>query len=129
MSIELKMLTYTVILGLVQLLAATQAATKVRGVQWNVSPRDQKMPELTGLAGRLERASKNLLETFPFFLAATFAVIAGGRSSELSALGAQLYFYARVIYWPLYAFGIPYVRSLVWLVSLVGIGLLIWTAL
>ncbi|MBX2994151.1 MAG: MAPEG family protein [Bdellovibrionaceae bacterium] len=129
MSTELKMLIYAAILGLVQLLAATQAATKVRGLKWNVSPRDQKMPELTGIPGRLDRSFKNFLETFPFFVAATFAVVASGRTSEISALGAQLYFFARLIYWPLYAFGIPYVRTLIWSVSMLGVAILLWTAL
>ena len=38
-----------------------------------------------------------------------------------TALGAQLYFWARVAYVPLYAAGIPYLRSLVWAVSVAGI--------
>ena len=46
----------------------------------------------------------------------------------LKAWGAALYFWARVAYIPLYAFGVPYIRSLVWLVSLAGL-ILIFAAL
>jgi uncharacterized MAPEG superfamily protein len=129
MSIELKMLVFAVILGVVQLLLATQAATAVRGLKWNAGPRDQKMGELSGIPGRLERAFKNFLETFAFFAAAVLVVQAAGRNNDLTALGAQMYFFARVIYVPLYAFGIPYIRTLTWLVSLVGIAMLLWTCL
>ena len=39
----------------------------------------------------------------------------------LTVWGAALYFWGRVVYVPLYAFGVPYIRSLVWLVSLAGL--------
>ena len=63
----------------------------------------------------------NFLETFPFFAAAVLAVVATGRTSVDTALGVQLYFWARVAYVPLYAAGIPYVRTLVWAVSFWGL--------
>ena len=44
-----------------------------------------------------------------------------GASSALTVWGAALYFWARVVYVPLYAFGVPYIRSLVWIVSLAGL--------
>jgi uncharacterized MAPEG superfamily protein len=69
------------------------------------------------------------METFPFFAAAILAVVLTQRQDGLTALAAQLYFWARVVYLPLYAAGVPYVRSLVWLASLVGIVLLLWALL
>ena len=56
---------------------------------------------------------------------AVLAVHLGGGNGGLSALGATLYFWARLIYVPLYAFGVPFIRSVVWGVSLVGIALLL----
>jgi len=50
-------------------------------------------------------------------------------AQRLTALAVQLYFWARLIYLPLYAAGVPYVRSLVWLVSLLGIVMLLWALL
>ncbi len=124
LSTELKMLLWSVILGLVQLLLAAQAATSQNGVSWNLSPRDQKK-ELAGVAGRLDRAFKNFMETFPFFLAAVVMVQITTLSNGVTSIGVHLYFWARVVYVPLYALGIPGFRTLVWLISLIGIAMVL----
>ena len=121
MTIELQMLAWAVVLGLVHLLLDGALKTRQRGLKWNVGARDADVPPLTGVAARVNRAWGNFLETFPFFAASVLAVEAAGRGSADTALGAQLYFWARVAYIPLYAAGVPYVRSLVWAVSLWGI--------
>ena len=120
MSTEMHMLLYAIVLGLVQILAAAQMATAQLGAKWNMSARDQTK-EPTGVAGRLDRAYKNFLQTFAFFAAAVLMIELTGRSNSLSVIGAQLYFYARLLYVPLYASGIPVVRTLVWIVSLAGL--------
>lgn len=125
MTPELKYLSFSVVLGMAQLMLAASAATQQRGVAWNLSARDAKLPELTGVAGRLDRAFNNFKETFPFFLAAIFLVSILKVENTTSALGAQLYFFGRVLYVPLYATGTPVVRSLVWGVSLLGIVLVL----
>ncbi|WP_225764331.1 MAPEG family protein [Stenotrophomonas sp. Marseille-Q4652] len=129
MDIEIRMLAWTVVLGLVQLLLAAAGMTTQRGVKWNASARDGEARPLAGVPGRLDRAWRNFLETFPFFAAAVLAVIATGRQGETSALAVQLYFWARVLYVPVYAAGIPYLRSAVWGVSMLGIAMLLWTLL
>jgi len=121
LSTELKMLFYSAILGIIQLLLAAHFSTLQRGVKWNLSPRDEKVPELTGVAGRLDRAFKNFMETFPFFIAAIIMVQITQMHSTMSSMGAMIYFWARLVYVPLYAAGIPAVRTLVWTVSLVGL--------
>ena len=83
------------------------------------------MEPLRGVAGRLDRALKNYLETFPLFAAVVLAAHVADRHSALTRWGAQLYFWGRVAYLPLYAAGIPLVRSLVWDVAAVGILLLL----
>mgnify|MGYP003346102880 CR=1 FL=1 len=70
---------------------------------------------------RLERAQANLYETLPLFIGAVLIAHVIGASSALTVWGAALYFWGRVVYVPLYAFGVPYVRSLVWAVSLAGL--------
>ena len=124
MGIELKFLAWTIVLGFVQLLLADVLVTRQRGLSWNTGPRDSS-PPLTGVAGRSERAYRNFLETFPFFAAAVLAVTVAGRADENSALGVQLYFWARVAYVPLYLGAIRYVRSLAWVVSMVGLALVL----
>ncbi|WP_407354348.1 MAPEG family protein [Luteimonas sp. R10] len=126
MPTEIQVLGWAIVLGIVQLLLAAGAMTRQRGVKWNASARDGQPAPLAGVAARLDRAMRNFLETFPFFAAAALAVVATDSTSAASALGAQLYFWARLAYVPLYAFGVPYLRSLVWTVSLWGILQLLW---
>ena len=125
MTVELKMLTLSVVLGIVQIVAASHAASLQRGYRWTASPRDEKVPPLRGVAGRLDRALRNFLETFPLFAAVVLAAHVSGTHSALTGLGAQLYFWARLAYVLLYAAGVPVIRSLVWNVATVGILLLV----
>ena len=124
MTIEQRMLVYSSILGFAQIMVAATATTKVRGMKWNAGPRDEILPPLTGVPGRLDRAAQNFKETFPLFIAAVFLVTACNTASPTTALGAQMFFWARLIYVPLYAFGVPFVRTLVWGVATVGVILL-----
>ena len=125
MTVESKMLTLSVVLGIVQIVAASHAASLQRGYQWTASSRDEKVPPLQGVAGRLDRALRNFLETFPLFAAVVLAAHVTDTHNALTALGAQLYFWARLAYALLYAAGVPVVRSLVWNVATVGILLLV----
>ena len=121
MTVELKMLAWSVLLGLVQVFVAAGFATQQRGLKWNTSNRDGEPAPLTGIAARATRANHNFLETFAFFAAAVLAVTLANRASPHTALGSELYFWARVVYLPIYLIGIPYVRTLVWAVSLWGL--------
>ncbi|AKC85654.1 MAPEG family protein [Pseudoxanthomonas suwonensis] len=128
MGIELQFLGWVIVLGLVQLLLAAGLSTRQRGLAWNTGPRDSS-PPLAGVAGRSDRAFRNFLETFPFFAAAVLAVTLAGRTGEATALGVQLYFWARVAYVPLYLGGVRYVRSLVWTLAMAGLVLVLWPLL
>ncbi|MBT2766408.1 MAPEG family protein [Stenotrophomonas sp. ISL-67] len=129
MSIEIQMLGWAIVLGLLQVMLAAGAVTRERGLAWNASARDGVPPPPGPLAARLQRAQANFLETFPFFAAAVLAVVLTQRQDATTALAVQLYFWARLVYVPLYAAGIPYLRSLVWVASLLGIVLLLWRLL
>ena len=119
MSIEIQMLVWSMLLGIVHVFAPSTLITRERGIGWNASARDQPMPRRDH--GRAAAAAQsNFMETFPFFAAAVLAVVLTQRQDGMTAVAVQLYFWARLIYLPLYAAGVPYVRSLVWLVSLLG---------
>jgi uncharacterized MAPEG superfamily protein len=128
MNLELAMLVASCALCLTQIIIASHAASSQRGYSWTASARDSQVAPLTGIAGRLERALRNFLETFPVFVAAVLLVHVLGRSGALSKSGAVLYFAARLVYLPLYAAGIPVIRSLVWNVAFIGIVLLLLAA-
>jgi uncharacterized MAPEG superfamily protein len=125
MSVELTMLTLAIVLGLFQVLIAARAGNSQRGLKWNVSARDDAPVQVGAVAGRLERASRNFLETFPFFAAAIVVAALVNRHSWATVLGSQLYLAARIVYLPLYGFGVPVLRTVVWLVSMIGLVLII----
>jgi uncharacterized MAPEG superfamily protein len=93
MASELGMLALAVALGLVQIILSAHAASLQRGYWWAASVRDTPMAPLTGIAGRLERALRNFLETFPLFAAAVLVAHSVGRHDWMTVLGAQLYFW------------------------------------
>jgi uncharacterized MAPEG superfamily protein len=125
MTIELQLLGWSIVMGLVYVFVAVGLATAQRGLKWNTSNRDGDAQPLTGFAARAGRANRNFLETFTFFAAATLAVVVLHRNTDHTALAVQLYFWARVAYLPIYVIGIPYLRTAVWIVSLWGIVQLI----
>lgn len=125
MTSEFTFLALTLILALVQIGAAGMARTAELGAKWNAGPRDEATPPPGRLAGRLMRAQANLFETLPLFAAAVIMAEIAGKTGTLTLWGAGLYFAARLVYLPLYALGVAYVRSLVWLVAAAGLVMVI----
>ncbi len=120
-SVELQMLFCAMALGLAQLLIATLAAVGTRGLPWAAGPRDEAGAPFGKIAGRLDRAYWNFLETFPFFAAAVLLIHALDKSTATSSLGAQIYVWARLLYIPAYVIGVPFLRTLIWAASFAGI--------
>ena len=119
--IEIRMLCWAVVLGLVQLVVATTLALKDQGLAYNMSARDLPAPSVSQLSARMLRAFSNFRETFVYFAAAVLVVTVLGKTNANSALGAQIYFWARVLYVTVYAAGIPVARTLVWAASIFGL--------
>lgn len=125
MTLELNCLAWASVLGLVQIIIAGNARTKEFGTKWNMSARDDKKPPLSLVTDRLFRAQSNFLETFPLFASAVMIVAVSQNSSVYSQWGAPIYLAARILYFPLYAFGVPVIRTLVWLFSMIGLLLVL----
>ena len=123
MTTELTYLAATLVLALVQILLPAFARTREFGLSWNAGARDTTPEVHSPVVGRLERAQANLFETLPLFIGAVLISQVADPTGALTAWGAALYFWARVAYIPLYALGVPYIRSLVWLVSLAGLAM------
>ncbi|HEY3947476.1 MAPEG family protein [Phenylobacterium sp.] len=110
-----------VIIGLVQIVwAAAAGSGGERSLAYLMGPRDEPKP-VGVTAGRLNRALGNFLETFPLFAAALLVCLAAGKLGTATYWGSILYVVARAVFVPVYAAGIPVVRTLVWAVSMVGI--------
>ncbi len=124
LPLEITMLAWSCVLVLLQLVI--QATTGVSwGLPYLMSTRDEQKPVEGVMAQRINRAFHNIMESFPVFVAAVLAVVATAHLSPTTALGAQLYFWGRVAYLPMYVFGIPVARTLAWTVSIVGIVLVL----
>jgi len=113
MTIELNMLSLVAVFGLVQIVLSAQSKNLSTGYRWAGGSRDEPRPPLTPIAGRLDRALANFLETFSLFAVAVLVAHAAGRHDWMTQWGSVLFPAARVAYGPLYAFGVFLVRSLV----------------
>ena len=92
------------------------------------SNRDALPPE-SALAGRADRAVKNMLENMVLFIAAWAAAKGAGAGGWKVTRGAQLFFVARVAYWPVYLAGIRVVRTTLWFAGVAGIALVVYAAI
>lgn len=129
MPIEITILAWSAVLLLVHIFAAAHVKTKQYGANWNMGARDEALPPLNPVAGRLSRAQANFQETLPIAIIALLGVVLTDRTSEWTAIGGWVWLGARVAYLPVYGLGIPKVRTLIFLVSLIGLGMVIWPLL
>ena len=120
-SPETLYLAASVVLGLATILLYGLLSDIQFGVRWGASARDVPMRSRSLVHERLGRAVANFTETFPLFAAGLVASIALGRTGEATAWGSTLYFWGRLAYVPLYAFGVPWLRSVAWFVAIFGI--------
>ncbi|MFN3719947.1 MAG: MAPEG family protein [Rhizobium rhizophilum] len=118
------LLAWSVVLLVAHVLLQGMLATKEMGQEWNAGPRDGNKQPAGKLAGRAARASSNFRETYPAFIALAAGLLFTGETSGLGLIGAIVWFVGRIVYYPLYLAGIPYIRSLVWLGTMAGLGLM-----
>jgi len=122
-TVELSLLVWAVVLTFVQMVIAATAATAEVGLP-KLAGNREGLGELPGWAGRAQRAHRNMLESLVLFAALVLVAQATGANNDMTALGAQLFFWARLVYAVVYLVGIPWLRTLVWAVSVVGLILI-----
>ncbi len=123
MKPELTMLVWAVALAFVQVLIALQGAMMQVGLTTLVGNRDG-FPELTGWAGRADRAQRNMFANLVLFAALVLAAVVAGRTNNMTLVGAELFLWARVAYAIVYLIGLPWLRTGVWTVSVIGLILI-----
>ena len=124
MTPELQYLVYGVILLIVHTLVQATFSDLSKGVGWALGPQDETR-EQSVTAARIQRALRNYLETFPAFIALALILAVTETGNGTSALGAAVYFWARIAYIPAYASGVPLVRSVAWFASLAGLAMML----
>ncbi|MEZ5729244.1 MAG: MAPEG family protein [Burkholderiaceae bacterium] len=122
MRTELWILAAAAVLGLVHLTAASFAFKAQVGNRYTVGPRDQNIQPV-GIAGRLQRAQQNFLETFSIFAVFVVLVHLTNAHGALSHWGAILYLAGRILFLPLYAWGVTWLRTLSWNLATLGLAL------
>ena len=126
MTIELWLLVASIVLGIMQLILSSHLISWQRGYRWTAGNREENVPPLRGLANRVDQATTNFLETFPFFAAAVLLARVTNHHSSVTIIGAHLYFWGRVGYLLAAAGGYNLLRSaLCWNAAFIGIVLLL----
>ena len=128
MSMDLKYLLFSVLLAFVQVLIAAASANQVVGLGTLAGNREG-MAELPGFAGRARRAHLNMIENFVLFAALVLIAAVAGKANAATAMGAMIFFWARLAYAVIYLIGLPWLRTLAWFVSVIGMAMIAWVLL
>jgi len=123
MKPELMWLLWAVALAFAQMLVAVSGATLQVGLPMLAANREGLAP-CTGWAGRAQRAHHNMLESLVLFAALVLIAVVTSKTNATTLLGAQLFFWARLAYAFVYLAGIPWLRTAVWFVSVIGLILI-----
>ena len=125
MTPELAYLVWSTVLTMVLVVIAVLGGTQQVGLPTLAGNREG-LPDMTGWAGRAQRAHRNMLESLVLFAILVFAAQLAGKTNAITALGAAIFFWGRVAHALLYLAGIPWLRTGAWVVSVVGLFLIFW---
>jgi len=123
MSLELTLLIWSVGLTFVQMLVAVSGATLQFGLP-DIAGNRENMPPATSWAGRAQRAHDNMLENLVLFGVLVLVTEIANKNNAMTGFGAQLFFWARAIYAIIYVIGLPWLRTGVWVISMIGLILI-----
>jgi len=123
MKPELNLLVWATLLTVVQAVVAVQGAMMQVGLATLAGNREG-LPEIKGWGGRAARAHRNMLENLVLFAALVLVAVVAQTTNDMTLLGAQVFFWARVAYAVVYVVGLPWVRTGVWAVSVVGLAMI-----
>jgi uncharacterized MAPEG superfamily protein len=128
MKPELMLLAWAVLLAFVQMLVAVSGHTLQVGLPALAGNREG-MPPATGWAGRAARAHRNMIENLVLFAALVLIAAVANKTSDMTLLGAQIFFWTRLAYAFVYLAGVPWLRTGVWFVSVIGLALIFFALL
>jgi uncharacterized MAPEG superfamily protein len=128
MSPDLKYLLLSTILTFVQVLVAAMGANQAVGLNTLAGNREG-LGEIPGWAGRAKRAHLNMIENMVLFAALVLIAAVAGKANAMTAMGAMIFFWARLAYAVIYVAGIAWLRTLAWFVSVIGMAMIAWELL
>ncbi len=119
-STEIAVLGWSVMLLIAHIVVQALLLVKDCGLGYALSSRDDPKP-VSPLTDHITRALRNFIETYGAFVALALALAVTGKTGGLGATGALVWFWARVVYVPVFGAGIPVLRTTVWGVSIIGL--------
>lgn len=123
MTPDLKYLLFSVILTFVQVVITAALANQAVGLPTLAGNREG-LAELPGMAGRAKRAHLNMVENMVLFAALVLIAAVAGKANAMTAMGATIFFWARLVYAGVYVAGISWLRTVVWFVSVIGMAMI-----
>ena len=120
MTPDLKFLVWSAVLTFLQSVVAVLGAIAAVGLPTLAGNREGLGP-IEGWAGRAARAHRNMLESLVLFAVLVIVAHLTQRANAQTALGAAVFFWARVAYAIVYVVGVPWLRTGVWAVGVVGL--------
>ncbi len=123
MSPDLKYLLFSTLLCFVQVLIAAAGANQAVGLPTLAGNREG-LPVITGWAGRAKRAHLNMIENLVLFAALVLIAAVAGKANAMTAMGAMIFFWARLAYAVIYVAGISWLRTVAWFVGVIGMALI-----
>jgi len=124
MTPDLKFLVWSAVLTFLQMVVAAIGANMAVGLPALAGNREG-LPPIEGWAGRAARAHRNILESLVLFAILVLVAHLTQRANAQTALGAAIFFWARLAYAVIYLIGIPWLRSAVWAVSVLGLVIIL----
>ena len=124
MTPDLTLLVFAVVLAFVQIVVAAVGANVQVGLTALAGNRDS-LPAITGWGGRAARAHRNMMESLPLFVALVLIAHVAGRVNGTVILGEQLFLWARLAHAIIYTVGLPWLRTVAWVISVVGMLLIL----
>jgi uncharacterized MAPEG superfamily protein len=128
MSPDLYFLLMSTILCFVQMLIAATGANTQVGLPALAGNREG-LPDIVGWPGRARRAHLNMIENLVLFSALVLIAAVAGKANATTAMGAMIFFWARLAYALIYLIGIPWLRTLAWLIGVIGMAMIAWVLL
>ena len=128
MSPDLTYLLFSTILCFVQVLIAASGANTQVGLTTLAGNRED-LPDMVGWAGRARRAHLNMIENLVLFAALVLIAAVAGKANATTAMGAMIFFWARLAYAVIYLIGVPWLRTLAWFVGVIGMAMIAWVLL
>ena len=126
MTYSLHLVIYAAIMTWLMFIVAALLRTRAwtpAGVKIAFGNRDN-VSQISPLSFRADQTAQNTLEGFILFAPLVITAHVAGLDHAQTASGAALFFWARMAYVPVYLIGIAYLRSAIWVVSMVGLGMI-----